>query len=206
MCHGHPRYHPCSHTSLNWYYCPSASIDLETGYENPCRNVSFAPAQSSHLSCPLQHCYFSDKEGSWICCMCNQGPNTRGWCATPIVGGDDDMDSYKQEGQKTCDHGCCDNCLRADPSPSPPPEKRRRDIRKAASKSRKCGHKSSSSQRHCDPPFSLMGGLSLDKPQEESATALPTMSSEQDNPTYKIELDYRSKKPKTSKKSQKSRV
>ncbi|KAH6603150.1 hypothetical protein Trco_007925 [Trichoderma cornu-damae] len=114
MCHGHPRYHSCAHTSLIWYYCPSAHIDLETGFETPCRNVSFAPAQSSSLSCPLKNCQFVDKGGSWICCKCNQGPNTQGWCSTPVTPVQDDLDSLGlgDEGQRTCDHGCCDDCKR----------------------------------------------------------------------------------------------
>ncbi|KAL7941330.1 hypothetical protein V8C42DRAFT_182399 [Trichoderma barbatum] len=113
MCHGHPRYHSCAHTSLVWYYCPSAHIDLETGFETPCRNVSFAPAQSSPLSCPLKNCQFVDKGGSWICCKCNQGPNTQGWCSTPMANIQDDLDSLQLEDvQRTCDHGCCDDCKR----------------------------------------------------------------------------------------------
>lgn len=113
MCHGHPRYHECAHTSLVWYYCPSAKIDLETGYETPCRNTTFAPAQSSSLSCPLKNCQFADKGGSWICCKCNQGPNTQGWCSTPLTDIQDDMGSLRIGGdQRTCDHGCCDDCRR----------------------------------------------------------------------------------------------
>ncbi|PTB63328.1 hypothetical protein BBK36DRAFT_1126802 [Trichoderma citrinoviride] len=113
MCHGHPRYHSCAHTSLVWYYCPSAHIDLETGFETPCRNVSFAPAQSSALSCPLKNCQFVDKGGSWICCKCNQGPNTQGWCSAPIANVSDDLDSLRlDDEQRTCDHGCCDECRR----------------------------------------------------------------------------------------------
>ncbi|PTB72314.1 hypothetical protein M440DRAFT_1096379 [Trichoderma longibrachiatum ATCC 18648] len=113
MCHGHPRYHSCAHTSLVWYYCPSAHIDLETGFETPCRNVSFAPAQSSALSCPLKNCHFVDKGGSWICCKCNQGPNMQGWCSAPIANAPDDLDSLRlDDEQRTCDHGCCDDCRR----------------------------------------------------------------------------------------------
>ncbi|KAK1529924.1 hypothetical protein CPAR01_12236 [Colletotrichum paranaense] len=53
MCHGHPRLHPCSHTSINWHYCPSALIDLETGVETPCSHLSYATAQPSNADCPL---------------------------------------------------------------------------------------------------------------------------------------------------------
>ncbi|KAF7553828.1 hypothetical protein G7Z17_g3344 [Cylindrodendrum hubeiense] len=65
MCHGHPRHHPCAHTSINWHYCPSALIDLETGYETPCQHTTFAPAQSISSDCPLQNCQFKDKGGTW---------------------------------------------------------------------------------------------------------------------------------------------
>lgn len=107
MCHGHPRYHSCAHTSMKWHYCPSASIDLETGYQTPCHNVSFAPSQGSSASCPLQTCHFKEKGGRWMCCQCKQGPNTQGWCTSTqtMLGGD--CASYV-----TCDHGCCNKCIR----------------------------------------------------------------------------------------------
>jgi hypothetical protein len=46
MCHEHPRYHSCSHQSVRWHYCPSALIDLETCYQAPCPNITFAASQS----------------------------------------------------------------------------------------------------------------------------------------------------------------
>ena len=113
MCHGHPRYHPCSHTSINWYYCPTALIDLETGYETPCSNVSFAPAQTTKLDCPLKHCDFKGKGGLWICCSCKQGPNTHGWCMMPRSRLRRNSDTFAvEEIQTTCDHGCCKECTR----------------------------------------------------------------------------------------------
>lgn len=103
MCHGHPRDHPCSHTSMIWYYCPSANINLTTGYETPCSNVTLAPAQSSKAECPIKRCAFSNKGRRWRCCRCGSGPNQQAWCAmrTGRMG---------EAGRMTCDHGCCDNC------------------------------------------------------------------------------------------------
>ncbi|KAK4032006.1 hypothetical protein C8A01DRAFT_20863 [Parachaetomium inaequale] len=79
MCHGHPRYYSCSHQSVTWHYCPSALIDLETGYETPCSNITFAASQPSTSKCPLANCDFhntgSDK---WKCCQCG-GQNSSGW-------------------------------------------------------------------------------------------------------------------------------
>lgn len=113
MCHGHPRHHPCSHTSINWHYCPSALIDLETGYETPCSNISFAAAQPTNSDCPLQNCQFKSKGGSWTCCSCRQGPNTQGWCTMPLSRLEMDPESYAVEAvETTCDHGCCSKCIR----------------------------------------------------------------------------------------------
>ncbi|KAH0521820.1 hypothetical protein TsFJ059_005757 [Trichoderma semiorbis] len=196
MCHGHPRCHSCAHTSLVWYYCPSAHIDLETGFETPCRNVSFAPAQSSPLSCPLKNCQFVDKGGSWICCKCGQGPNTQGWCSTPITSVQDDLDSLQlEDDQRTCDHGCCDDCKRFGPSRSPSPEKRVVESRKG--RSRKYGYGASSRSHRCESPYAMMKGLSLDKGSESGSTAASSSSSSS--------YDYRSKKSKPSKKSHKSK-
>lgn len=111
MCHGHPRYHLCAHTSINWFYCPTALIDLETGYETPCSNVSFAPAQRSTLDCPLAHCDFKGKDGRWICCVCKQGPNAKGWCLMPMRHQRHNHDTLVlEEFETTCDHGCCKEC------------------------------------------------------------------------------------------------
>ncbi|KAL7921268.1 hypothetical protein ACQKWADRAFT_127878 [Trichoderma austrokoningii] len=196
MCHGHPRYHECAHTSLVWYYCPSAKIDLETGYETPCRNATFAPAQSSSLSCPLKNCQFADKGGSWICCKCNQGPNTQGWCSTPLTDITDDIGSLRIGGdQRTCDHGCCDDCRRFGPSRSPSPERRVAESRKG--RSRKYTYGSSSRNHGCDSPYSMMKGLSLDKNSESGSTAVSSSSCSS--------YDYRSKKLKSTKKSLKSK-
>ena len=85
MCHGHPQTHPCSHTSVAWDYCPAAHLDLDTGYESPCADMSFAAAQPTAGGCPLQNCQFKDMGGSWQCCACGRGPNTRGWCTRKSV-------------------------------------------------------------------------------------------------------------------------
>ena len=120
MCHGHPHHHPCSHQSVTWHYCPSALIDLETGYETPCSNVTFAVSQASNSECPLQNCEFKAKGGSWICCNCLQGPNTQGWCTfnrqQPVLERNYMSEEYSLV--ETCDHGCCKNCTRDREAPS----------------------------------------------------------------------------------------
>lgn len=110
MCHGHPRWHPCSHTSINWHYCPSALIDLETGIETPCTHLSYANAQPSNADCPLLNCQFKAMSGSWTCCQCGHGPNTQGWCTMPKSM--QDISGMNADGAKTCDHGCCAECTR----------------------------------------------------------------------------------------------
>ncbi|KAI1368119.1 hypothetical protein F5Y08DRAFT_296593 [Xylaria arbuscula] len=113
MCHGHPHYHPCSHTSVKWLYCPEANFDLSTGYEAPCANPIYSTAQPVKTDCPLKNCNFKALKGSWNCCVCGQGPNTQGWCTVvrrvvdwnPLTKTRENMDV-------TCGHGCCDRCSR----------------------------------------------------------------------------------------------
>lgn len=111
MCHGHPHYHPCSHTSVKWLYCPEAMFDLDTGYETPCSNPIYSTPQPTNIDCPLQNCNFKALMGSWNCCVCGKGPNTQGWCTAlgrrmdwnPLTGKVEDM-------EVPCGHGCCSSC------------------------------------------------------------------------------------------------
>ncbi|KAI1774465.1 hypothetical protein F4818DRAFT_448888 [Hypoxylon cercidicola] len=111
MCHGHPHYHPCSHTSVKWLYCPEAMFDLDTGYETPCSNPIYSTPQPTNVDCPLQNCNFKALMGSWNCCVCGKGPNTQGWCTVlgrrmdwnPLTGRVEDM-------EVPCGHGCCNSC------------------------------------------------------------------------------------------------
>lgn len=115
MCHGHPHYHSCSHTSLKWLYCPEAVFDLETGYEAPCANPIYSSPQPSSSDCPLQHCHFKALRGNnWTCCQCGNNTNTKGWCTGTSNDGGDWPESLGMEPQQwhTCGHGCCNNCSR----------------------------------------------------------------------------------------------
>jgi hypothetical protein len=103
---------------VHWHYCPSAAIDLATGYESPCHNQSFAKSQQSNADCPLTHCNWNGLGGSWICCVCGHGPNTLGWCTTPVVRERTDPATMERVPRaETCDHGCCERCLSADGGP-----------------------------------------------------------------------------------------
>jgi hypothetical protein len=110
MCHGHPRYHPCNHISLSWFFCPVATVDLKHGTSDPCENPFLAPSQHVSTECPLKNCNFRSKGGTWTCCESGQGPNSKGWCTMSR-----NAQIWGHEGQKTeyittCDHGCCDSC------------------------------------------------------------------------------------------------
>jgi hypothetical protein len=112
MCHGHPHYHECQHTSVKWLYCPEAGFDLETGYETPCSNPIYSAPQPSSLSCPLQNCHYKTLRGSWTCCRCGYESNTQGWCDGQV----EDAGGYRLEGfpppsVQTCGHGCCSKCI-----------------------------------------------------------------------------------------------
>ncbi|KAF3065317.1 hypothetical protein GL218_02749 [Daldinia childiae] len=111
MCHGHPHYHPCSHTSVKWLYCPEAMFDLDTGYETPCSNPIYSTPQPTNVDCPLQNCNFKALMGSWICCVCGKGPNTQGWCTS--LGRRTDWNPLTrkvEEMEMPCGHGCCSSC------------------------------------------------------------------------------------------------
>jgi hypothetical protein len=124
MCHGHPHYHKCQHTSVKWLYCPEAIFDLDTGYETPCSNPIYSTPQLSHSDCPLQNCHFKALRGSWTCCKCGHSTNTLGWCSgkrtdlTSIGDGYWNPIDLEPRGWQTCGHGCCNMCSRNSELPS----------------------------------------------------------------------------------------
>ncbi|KAK7402720.1 hypothetical protein QQX98_011542 [Neonectria punicea] len=202
MCHGHPRHHPCSHTSINWHYCPSALIDLETGYETPCRNSTFAPSQPNNSDCPLQNCQFKNKGGSWTCCSCQQGPNTMGWCTMPSNRFQMNPESFSVEAvETTCDHGCCSECIRSEPSRDSTPSMQFPAMRRGSA-SRKFGYGSATKSHRRGSGFSLVGGFPPGTGEEEMSpsTSPSTSKSSSSSSQYKLELGYPSNKSKSSKK------
>ncbi|KAG5980776.1 hypothetical protein E4U55_003672 [Claviceps digitariae] len=119
MCIGHPRSHPCGHSSVLWSYCRSSTINTTTGESTHCGKITFGPyVRELKSNCPLAECKFKAKGGKWICCNCHRGPNRLGWCTQPVVrlrrklGGHDDGEM--EEADCTCDHGCCDKCTVVD--------------------------------------------------------------------------------------------
>lgn len=114
MCHGHPHYHSCGHQSVTWHYCPSALIDLTTGYETPCPSITFAASQSSTTACPLANCDFrSTGTLGWTCCKCG-GWNDSGWCKNVFAEPKWNKNPITNEWEwmERCDHGCCRNCTK----------------------------------------------------------------------------------------------
>ncbi|KAL1835722.1 hypothetical protein VTJ49DRAFT_6162 [Mycothermus thermophilus] len=112
MCHGHPHTHSCGHQSVTWHYCPSAVIDLTTGYETPCQNITFAASQSSSASCPLANCDFQNAGGGgWTCCQCG-GRNSSGWCNNMRPRYERNPFTGEWDWFELCDHGCCLNCIK----------------------------------------------------------------------------------------------
>ncbi|KAH7211613.1 hypothetical protein DER44DRAFT_742191 [Fusarium oxysporum] len=200
MCHGHPRHHPCAHTSINWHYCPSALIDLETGYETPCSNTSFAAAQPTTSDCPLQNCQFKSKGGSWTCCSCQQGPNTQGWCTMPMSRMAMNPESFSVESvETTCDHGCCSKCVQYGSGRDASSEMTFSEIRKGSA-SRKFGYSSATKSHRRGSAFSLPAS------GDESTPSPSTSKSSSASSGYKVGMDYTSSKTKSSKKSHKSRI
>ncbi|KAK7994165.1 hypothetical protein PG989_007546 [Apiospora arundinis] len=115
MCHGHPHYHTCHHTSVKWLYCPEAMFDLETGYETPCSNPIYSTPQLASSECPLQNCLFKQLKGDrWTCCRCGHGANKEGWCVGKI---NHPFGTWAPRGcepqtWQTCGHGYCSKCSR----------------------------------------------------------------------------------------------
>ncbi|KAL2195129.1 hypothetical protein P885DRAFT_40972 [Corynascus similis CBS 632.67] len=174
MCHGHPHYHSCGHQSVTWHYCPSALIDLETGYETPCPNITFATSQSSTSPCPLANCDFRSAGGGWwTCCKCG-GRNDSGWCmnvsSEPRWEKNSTTDEW--EWSERCDHGCCRSCIK-DPQTG------------SDDASRKGGKKGKESRK---------------RRQTASATA----SDADHLALYNIELNYSGKEVKSSSRNSKS--
>ncbi|KAL1887689.1 hypothetical protein Cpir12675_006448 [Ceratocystis pirilliformis] len=127
MCHGLPRLHQCSHTSLTWNYCLGAVLDLSTGYASPCAKKSIARLQPTMGKCQLKNCYFMDLGSQWTCCMCNNGPNEKGWCEAILPKYVKDPETHRTKVVETfCSHGCCANCIRGGPTidNSDPPQGR----------------------------------------------------------------------------------
>lgn len=112
MCLGIPLYHQCSHTSVWWYYCPSAKTGEHSGDIMFCNRPTWGHGQATDQLCPLTHCDWHNKPGPWQCCACHQGPNYLGWCSMLVQLPSRDKGSGKpvKSATTTCLHGCCENC------------------------------------------------------------------------------------------------
>ncbi|KAI0859422.1 hypothetical protein F4860DRAFT_482666 [Xylaria cubensis] len=205
MCHGHPHYHPCSHTSVKWLYCPEAMFDLSTGYEAPCANPIYSKAQPVRSDCPLQNCNFKALKGSWTCCVCGQGPNAQGWCTVlrramnwnPVTKTMEDMDV-------PCGHGCCSQCSRHPSSRGSSPEISFAEVRKTRA-ARKGHGRSFGIKRSSTYDFSrgFSPVVKEDDPETTTSSLAAYSSQGSRKSTYDINVDYVTKKTKTSNSSKK---
>lgn len=199
MCHGHPHYHTCQHTSVKWLYCPEAVFDLDTGYETPCSNPIYSTPQPSNADCPLQNCHFKTLRGSWTCCKCGTDTNTQGWCSgmTNRLGNAWAPRGLEPSAWQTCGHGCCSKCTRNTSSRGSTPEMSI-EIRKGKS-SRKSRFTSRSSHKHVE----FGGTLSMvHEEEEQSATSSNSGSSSGSSGSkssgFDVSLEYPAKKSKPS--------
>ncbi|KAI0123992.1 hypothetical protein BJ170DRAFT_598319 [Xylariales sp. AK1849] len=204
MCHGHPHYHKCQHTSVKWLYCPEAIFDLDTGYETPCSNPIYSTPQPSNSDCPLQNCHFKSLRGTWTCCDCGH-TNSQGWCEgnmsleksrgynipdpwTPI--------GLEPVGWQICGHGCCHSCSRNVSSRGSTPEMSFSDIRKGKG-SRKLGptrasHKRGYGYEYIPFPMVHEEGTGSSSP---SSSGSPITNHDSG---FDVGLDFSSKKSKPS--------
>ncbi|KAI2470801.1 hypothetical protein F4781DRAFT_429980 [Annulohypoxylon bovei var. microspora] len=214
MCHGHPHYHPCSHTSVKWLYCPEAMFDLDTGYETPCSNPIYSTPQPTNIDCPLQNCNFKALMGSWNCCVCGKGPNTQGWCTAlshrmdwnPLTGQVEEM-------EVPCGHGCCSSCSPSSTSRGASPEISFADVRKGKG-SRKIHGTARSTAAHkrgTAYDFGHNNGSCPPVPEETDQVTVPTAAAPSSRGSRRSSHDTNTeytKKPKTQngkKKSHKGR-
>lgn len=110
MCVGHPKRHPCQHTSVTYNHCVAAHFDRHTRLTTPCHNTTYAAPIDSESKCSNQLCFFEELGGSWICCQCNNGPNVVGWCTFDRPRTEINALTGQPEQLTTCDHCCCWNC------------------------------------------------------------------------------------------------
>ncbi|KAI0490195.1 hypothetical protein F4859DRAFT_520036 [Xylaria cf. heliscus] len=205
MCHGHPHFHPCSHTSVKWLYCPEAMFDLSTGYETPCANPIYSTAQPVNSDCPLQNCNFKALKGSWTCCVCGQGPNAQGWCTAlrramnwnPVTKMMENMDV-------PCGHGCCSQCSRYPSSRGSSPEISFTEVRKT--RSARKGHSRSSGLKRSSA-YDFGGGFSAVVEGDDLAATTSSSAAHSSRgsrkSTYDANVDYLTKKAKAPSSSKK---
>lgn len=107
MCLANPIYHPCSHTSVEWFHCPAK----EANQDEACMSVDFLRGDATPEACPLKSCKFPGREKGWICCCCQGGPNYTGWCTMPSLRSNRAC-TWAGLDPSTCDHGCCKRCVK----------------------------------------------------------------------------------------------
>ncbi|PSR76870.1 hypothetical protein BD289DRAFT_378407 [Coniella lustricola] len=110
MCVGHPKRHPCQHTSVSYNHCVSARFDRTTGLTTPCTNTTYAAPIDTESKCTNQLCYFQELGRMWICCKCRNGPNGVGWCSYDRPRVEVNAITGQAEQLTACDHCCCWNC------------------------------------------------------------------------------------------------
>lgn len=110
MCVGHPKRHPCQHTSVTYNHCVAAHFDGATRVTTPCHNTTYAAPIDTESKCTNQLCFFQELGGSWICCKCGNGPNYVGWCTFDRPRTEVNAITQQVEQVTRCDHCCCWNC------------------------------------------------------------------------------------------------
>lgn len=110
MCVGHPKRHPCQHTSVTYNHCVAARFDRDARLTTPCHNTTYAAPVDTGSKCTNQLCFFEELGGSWVCCRCDNGPNAVGWCVFSRPRTEVNAITGQAEHLTACDHCCCWNC------------------------------------------------------------------------------------------------
>ncbi|KAI3394925.1 hypothetical protein diail_2097 [Diaporthe ilicicola] len=111
MCVGHPKTHPCKHTSITYNFCVAAHLDRTTGMTSPCPNTSYAAMIDTQWKCTNRLCHFEEHGRAWTCCLCGNGPNLVGWCTFDRPRTERNAITQQLEHVTTCYHCCCKRCI-----------------------------------------------------------------------------------------------
>jgi len=104
MCSVVRYHHRCGrHSTRSVHYCQNAPWG-RNGRQILCNNVSRTESNQTQSLCGYRECAHNSLGGYWMCCFCQQGPNTGGTCLLSYV------DAYRLT--VVCEHRCCHSCWR----------------------------------------------------------------------------------------------
>lgn len=89
---------------VHYVFCPSATLDTETGQQKPCQELFYDLGQRGVFNyeepcasggclaspgCSSGACRLEQLNGRWLCCQCRRGGNESTCCCHPLKKGPD---------------------------------------------------------------------------------------------------------------------